>query len=178
MLSKALLLNRVKSVTTKEKQQYFSKHEEVAFLLDGLGKSRFKWFFLGCKSVLWWQWRRGTCTHTDVRGEGDSWGQEFNGTSLWRGLGYFGLKSALIIHKLVSLWQVGPKIVTDQTLVWSVVVKPTSRPVKVSGELCKAQGRVNAAFRRRQVQAMVKARFEMMLLSRFQLLISSGHPSQ
>lgn len=45
MLSKALLLNRVKSVLTKEEQQYFSKHEEVAFLLDGLGKSRFKWVF-------------------------------------------------------------------------------------------------------------------------------------
>lgn len=30
---------------TEEKQQYFSKHEEVAFLLDGLRKSQFKWFF-------------------------------------------------------------------------------------------------------------------------------------
>lgn len=45
MLSKALLFNRIKSVMTEEKQQYFSKHEEVAFLLDGLRKSQFKWFF-------------------------------------------------------------------------------------------------------------------------------------
>lgn len=71
MLSKALLFNRLKSVMTKEKRQYFSKYEEVAFLLDGSRKSRFKWFFWPVN--LCYDGRGGWGqAHTDVRGEGDS----------------------------------------------------------------------------------------------------------
>lgn len=105
--------------------------------------------FLACKSVLWWQWRMGTCTHADVRAEGYSWEQEFSGTGLWRDRWHFELKSASIIPKLASFladW-------ANTCLICSH--KPTSQAEKVSVSFAKLRVRFMLPFRQRQVPAVV-----------------------
>lgn len=109
--------------------------------------------FLACKSVLWWQWRMGTCTHTDVRSKGDSWEHEFNGTGTWRGHWHFGLKSAAMIHEVArflagwantwfDLQELNPPV-----SLWRQVVSVVKLRVKLM-----------LPFRRRQLPAMVQSK--------------------